>query len=101
MTQGQDLIDDIDRCRLTPGQCALWWLGQHSYVLKMGAAVVYIDLFLTPTPGRRVAPMLQASQIVNADLILGTHDHLDHIDREHWPALAAVSVAMEMVVPGS
>ena len=96
---GLDLIRDVDNCRLSPGQCALWWMGQHSYILKMGDAVVYIDPFLTPIAGRQVPPMLQPEQITNASLVLGTHDHLDHIDRATWPAIAKASPATKFVVP--
>lgn len=97
--QGMDLIRDIDACTLNPGQCAFWWLGQHSFVLKMGQTILYLDPFLADLPGRKVRPLLKPQEITNADLILGSHDHTDHIDRTIWPALAAASPRATFVVP--
>ena len=99
MNAGKDLIADIEQCRLAPGQLALWWLGQHSFVVKLPSAVLYIDPFLSPLPGRLIPPLLAAGQIRHADFILGSHDHADHIDRAAWPALAAASNHAKFVVP--
>jgi len=96
---GRALIEDIDNCRVAAGEFALWWLGQQSFVLKLGQAVVYLDPFLTPLADRRVPALLAAAEIRNATLVLGSHDHLDHIDREHWPAMAAASPGARFVVP--
>ena len=96
---GMELIRDIDSCRLQPGQCALWWLGQHGFAVKLGGTVLYIDPLLSDLPGRRVPPLLGPSQVANARLVLGSHDHADHIDRPAWPALAAASPDARFVVP--
>jgi L-ascorbate metabolism protein UlaG (beta-lactamase superfamily) len=81
------------------GCIALWWLGQHGFVLKVPQGVLYLDAFLSPLPGRLVPPLLAAGEVVNATLVLGTHDHLDHIDRPAWGAMAAASPAARFVVP--
>ena len=39
MLTGGDLIDDIDGCAVGSGELALWWLGQHSFVVKAGGKV--------------------------------------------------------------
>jgi len=96
---GRTLTDDVDDCRVPPGQFAMWWLGQQSFILKLGQAVLYLDPFLTPLPERRVEPLLSAAEIRNATLVLGSHDHLDHIDRAHWPGLAAASPEARFIVP--
>jgi len=96
---GQALIDDVSACRVGVGQCAMWWLGQQSFLLKLGQAVLYLDPFLTPLPERRVPPLLAADEIRDATLVLGSHDHLDHIDRAHWPAIANASPGAKFVVP--
>ena len=93
MREGRQLLADIGACRLAAGECALWWLGQHSFVLKLGDIVVYLDPYLSDHPERRAPPLLRPEEITNADLILGTHDHDDHIDRAVWPALASASPA--------
>ena len=99
MKTGQDLIDDINACRVPPGQCALWWLGQHGFVVKLADTVCYIDVFFTDLPDRLVKPLLAPGQATNADLVLGSHDHLDHIDRPAWPVVAEASPAAIFVVP--
>lgn len=99
MRTGQDLIRDIDSCQVPEGSVAAWWLGQHSFVVKAGDSVIYIDPFLTPMERRQVPPLLTPEQVCHASLICGTHDHVDHIDREVWPALAKASPGARFVVP--
>lgn len=99
MKTGPALIANIDTCRPAPGGLALWWLGQHSFVLKLGEVVVYVDPFLTPMGRREVPPLLAADQIANASVVCGTHDHADHVDRPAWPAIAAVCPQAQFVVP--
>lgn len=99
VNQGKDLISDIDACDVPSGQMALWWLGQHSFIVKAGNAVIYIDPFLSPHPDRQVPPLLEPSQITHAAMICGSHDHLDHIDRDIWPALAEASTDAKFVAP--
>lgn len=93
------LIEDINTCRVGPGQGAFWWLGQHGFVLKLGVKVIYADPFLTDLPGRRVPPLLRPAEVTNADIILGSHDHADHIDRQAWPGLAQASPWACFIVP--
>jgi len=99
MLTGNALIEDINACRVGPGQCAFWWIGQHSFIVKLGQTILYIDPFLTPMDGRRVPPLLETKQITNAAAILGSHDHGDHIDREAWPSLAAATGSAPFIVP--
>lgn len=99
MKTGAELIHDIDSCTMDYGELALWWLGQHSFVLKLGQQIIYIDPFLSELPARLVPPLLRPQNITHASLILGSHDHTDHIDRDVWPALAAYSSDAKFVVP--
>lgn len=99
MMRGRELIADIDACRVSPGGAALWWLGQHGFVLKLPGVTLYIDPFLSELSGRQVPPLLRGDEVTNADLILGSHDHVDHIDRDVWPAIAAASPRARFVVP--
>jgi L-ascorbate metabolism protein UlaG (beta-lactamase superfamily) len=99
MPSGKALIRDIDDFTPAPGEFALWWLGQHGFVLKLGVHVIYIDAFLSDMDSRQVPPLLKPAEVANADLILGTHDHGDHIDRDAWPAMAAASPQARFVVP--
>ncbi len=97
--QGDALIADVNACDLARGRFALWWLGQHSFIAKFGRTVIYIDPFLSPMEGRQVPPLLSPRQVTNASLIVGTHDHADHIDRPVWPALAKASPDAVFLVP--
>jgi len=98
MLTGKQLIADVDACTLKPGQLALWWMGQHSFIVKLGRTVVYLDPFLTPMERRQVPPLLKPDEVANADFICGSHDHADHIDRPVWPALAKASPNAKFVV---
>ncbi len=93
-----ELLDDIKQCSVKDGQCVLWWLGQLGFVAKFRTATVYLDPFLTPLP-RRLIPSPISPEEARADLILGSHDHLDHIDREAWPAIARNNPDAFFVVP--
>jgi L-ascorbate 6-phosphate lactonase len=93
------LIDDVNSCRLDARQCAFWWLGQLGFVLKFGTTVCWIDAYLAQSPKRLVPPPVLPSDITNAAVVLGTHDHSDHIDRTSWPAIAAASSHAQFVVP--
>jgi L-ascorbate metabolism protein UlaG (beta-lactamase superfamily) len=61
--------------------------------------VIAIDAYVSPSDGRNVPPLFQPSELTNADAIIGTHDHGDHIDRPSWPELAAASPKAVFVVP--
>jgi L-ascorbate 6-phosphate lactonase len=99
MRTGKNLIADIDACRTGKGRCALWWLGQLSFIAKFGKTVIYLDLFLSRFPDRRVPPLLEPRDTRHAHFFLGTHDHADHIDRAFWPALAKAAPSSRFVVP--
>jgi L-ascorbate metabolism protein UlaG (beta-lactamase superfamily) len=93
------LIDDIDACAPARGTCAAWWLGQHGFAIKGGGRVIYLDAFLTPLEGRTVPPLLDPHELANADLVFGSHDHADHIDRPAWPLIARAAPKARFVVP--
>lgn len=99
MLSGSELIRDIDECHVPARQLAIWWLGQHSFVVKAGSSVIYLDPFLTPMETRRVPPLLEPQVVRNASIICGSHDHVDHIDRGVWPDLAKASPVAKFIVP--
>jgi len=99
MKKGRELIEDINACTVARGECAFWWLGQLGLVVKLGRTVCWIDAYLAESPRRQVPPLEQHGEVTNADAILGTHDHSDHIDRKSWPGMAAASPKALFVVP--
>lgn len=99
VSQKDELIRNINETSLKAGELAFWWLGQHSFILKIAGKILYLDVFLTDIPGRLVPPLLTPEQIIHADLFFGTHDHADHIDRPIWPIFAETSPQASFVVP--
>ncbi len=97
--QGKKLIANVNSFEPRAGQCGLWWLGQHGYIVKTGGVTLYIDAYLSPEQRRRVEPLLEPAQVTNADWVLGSHDHADHIDRPAWPGMAEASPQARFVVP--
>jgi L-ascorbate 6-phosphate lactonase len=93
------LIEEVDATALAPGELAFWWLGQHSFIVKLANRILYLDPFLTDIPERRIRPLVEPALVQNADLIFGSHDHADHIDRPAWPILAEASPQAAFVVP--
>jgi L-ascorbate metabolism protein UlaG (beta-lactamase superfamily) len=50
MRSGKELLKEIDTCRVNFGELAIWWLGQHSFIVKAGGTIIYLDPFLSPKP---------------------------------------------------
>jgi L-ascorbate 6-phosphate lactonase len=99
MKTGRTLIREIDATKVERGQCVFWWLGQHGFAVKLGTAICYVDAYLSPNRKRMVAPILRPEEITNADIVLGSHDHADHIDRKAWQKIAKASPKAMFVVP--
>lgn len=108
--KGHALIDEIDSTVLTRPGVAVWWLGQSGFVLKSREATVYIDPYLsehltqkyadTDKPHIRMteAP-LRGDQVSNADLVLSTHRHADHMDPVAVPEILAASPQARYLLP--
>jgi L-ascorbate 6-phosphate lactonase len=56
-----------------------WWLGQHSFIVKLGETILLIDPFLGEVEGRNVPPLFAPEDAASVQLVCCTHDHLDHI----------------------
>jgi L-ascorbate 6-phosphate lactonase len=92
----------LDTLRSLPfgdGRVALSWLGQAGFALAAAGATALIDPFLAPHPKRRYeAPVLPAD-LDGIDVVLCTHEHIDHFDDESAPAIAGASPGALFVVP--
>ena len=73
---------------------AFWWLGQHSFVLKLAGLPILLDPFLTPLPERRVPPLFAPGDARDVAVVCCTHDHLDHLDPWAVEGLAQTSQAV-------
>lgn len=99
MSDGADLLTRIEALTPAHGQIGLCWLGQAGYALRTPAATALIDPFLARNPDRLFPPAFAPEDAHGIDLVLCTHDHIDHLDRESLPALAAASPEAHFVVP--
>lgn len=92
----------LDRLRQVPtgsGRTALTWFGQAGFAVSAGGRMAIIDPFLSPHEARRYDPGMAPSSAVGIDLVLCTHEHLDHFDPLAAPAIAAASPGAVFVVP--
>jgi L-ascorbate 6-phosphate lactonase len=96
---GKALIAEIDGTTPADGRGAFWWMGQHSVALKLAGLTVYIDPYLEPSPARQTPPLLTPAEVTNADLVLCTHDHGDHIDPYAIPGIVEASPQAVFVAP--
>ncbi len=95
----EELIADITATMTAHGKAAFWWLGQLSFVVKMGGTVIYVDPYLADNPARQTPPLLLPAEVTNAQIVTGSHDHCDHIDPEAIPGLAIASPGCKFVAP--
>src|SRR5579871_2270449 len=74
------LLRDIAATETPEGTGAFWWMGQHTFIVKAGGKVVYIDPFFSPWESRQTPPPLHPEEARYADYVLVTHGHGDHLD---------------------
>ena len=96
--RGRELLADVNQAE--SGRAWFWWLGQHSFILKLAGQVIYIDPYLEPNPARQTPPLFSPEEVTNADLVLCTHDHIDHIDPYALPGIAQASPGALFIAPG-
>jgi len=102
MMTGAHLVEAITHCSVKPGQVALWWLGQSGFALKFPDCTVYVDLYLSGEVGptqRLLPPPFAPESVSNADVILCSHDHPDHLDAASISAIMEASPRAKLVLP--
>jgi L-ascorbate metabolism protein UlaG (beta-lactamase superfamily) len=77
--QGEQLLNDIAGTQTEPGQGAFWWMGQHTFIIKAGGKVIYIDPWFDPVEGRHTPAPLAMDAPFQADYVLVSHGHSDHL----------------------
>jgi L-ascorbate metabolism protein UlaG (beta-lactamase superfamily) len=97
---GERLLADVQRRRIPEDALGLWWLGQASFIVRAAGVTVYVDPYLNPSPRRIVPPPFRPERVTDADVVLCTHDHGDHIDHTALPGIAGASPRATIVVPG-
>ena len=92
-------IDRLRAAPVPPGGVAASWLGQAGFILRTGAVTALIDPFLASHDGREYESELSGADATGVDLVLCTHEHVDHFDAESAPAIAKASPGAVFVVP--
>jgi L-ascorbate 6-phosphate lactonase len=92
-------IETLRELPLPDRGVGLSWLGQAGFVVRTTAATVLIDPFLSPSDGRLYESALPPARAEGVDLVLCTHEHVDHFDATGAPAVAAASPGAVFVVP--
>lgn len=75
------------------------WFGQAGFAITANGRTALIDPFLSPHEGRRYEASLAPSSTVDVDLVMCTHEHIDHFDATAAPGIAAASPGAVFVVP--
>lgn len=102
--QGSALLQEIETTSLNQNTLAVWYLGQCGFVFK-NQVTVYIDPVLNDLTDdlgntRRLYPMPFHPGRVQADYVLCTHGHLDHLAIETLSAIAGSDLHTQFIVPG-
>src|ERR1700722_17627021 len=87
----EKLLADIAGTVPGPGKAAFWWMGQHTFIVKAGDKVIYIDPWFPDWPSRQTRPLLTPQEAKYADLVLITHGHGDHLCPETLPYMVEAS----------
>jgi len=93
------LLADIRATRPEQGQGAFWWLGQHTFIVKAGGITIYIDPFFDNWPARQTPSLLLPTEAEQADIVLVTHGHGDHLDPISLAAMISASPGAKFVCP--
>ena len=92
-------LDLINRIEAGPGRIALCWLGQAGFIVRGSRTTALIDPFLSPYQGRLYESALPPAAATDVDVVLCTHEHVDHFDADSVPAIAKASPGAVFVVP--
>jgi L-ascorbate 6-phosphate lactonase len=88
------LADTIAQRKVAAGELAIYWLCQAGFAFKSSAnEVVYIDPYFSDVVERligfkRMMTCPVRAEEANADLVVCTHEHLDHMDTDALPVVA-------------
>jgi L-ascorbate 6-phosphate lactonase len=96
------VAEDLDRSRGLTEAVAITYLGQVGFIFQHRGVGIVIDPYLTYSvdeiadapPGlwrRNYPPPIAPEQLRQADLVLCTHDHLDHTDPATLNGIASAS----------
>jgi L-ascorbate 6-phosphate lactonase len=77
----------------------LTWIGQAGFLLATAATRLAVDPFLSDHPDRRFPSPVGPGDLAGTELVLATHQHLDHLDAPALLALLELDDEVRVVVP--
>jgi L-ascorbate 6-phosphate lactonase len=77
----------------------LTWIGQAGFLLRTPGTRLALDPFLSDHPDRRYPAPLGPGDLAGTELVLCTHQHLDHFDGPALAPLLALDDRVRVVVP--
>ena len=83
------LIKKLTELDLQKNEIAICRLGQHSFLVKFADKLLAFDPYLSDVSKRLLKPFINTEDLADFDLIFGSHDHSDHIDRPQLAQMAA------------
>lgn len=93
------LLQEINEFQEAKKDHVFWWLGQIGFAFLLEGKIIYLDAYLSEHEKRTVEPIIHAENVTNADYVVGTHDHIDHIDKDAWKKIAKASPQAKFIVP--
>ncbi|HZO87924.1 MAG TPA: MBL fold metallo-hydrolase [Chthonomonadaceae bacterium] len=100
IAQKQDvLLADVARTETPPGCGAFWWLGQHTFIVKAGGHVFYLDPWFAPWESRQTRTLLLPESPHRVDFALVSHGHEDHLCPESLRGIAQASPETLFICP--
>jgi L-ascorbate metabolism protein UlaG (beta-lactamase superfamily) len=78
---------------------ALTWIGQAGFLLRTPATRLALDPFLSDHPDRRFPSPVGLDDLAGTELVLASHEHLDHLDAPALGALLERDPHTRVVVP--
>lgn len=88
-----DLMKNIEGKKIAMGQVAVTWLGQAGFILKTSNnTIITIDPYLSDCVERefgfkRLSASILTPEDLKTDILIVTHEHLDHFDADSMPVL--------------
>ena len=77
----------------------LTWIGQAGFLLRTPATRLALDPFLSDHPDRRFPSPVGLDDLAGTELVLASHEHLDHLDAPALGALLERDRHTRVVVP--
>lgn len=98
--RGLEILQELEETQVPWGTLAVWFLGQHSVILKGEKnQIISIDPYLDPAPFRNFPPPFQAEMLTNLDYVCITHEHIDHLDPYAVKAIALANDKTKFIAP--